>query len=455
MTPGHACRGLNERRIGVALVALCLALGAVTGCTSVRKIFGQESKSDQQAAQLTQLQLRNMRFADEYVGAVVEPVTRFQRDTQDPAARLAAQNWKVSQATSAYTIASGPNPVVNALDMVVLSTLSRMVMEDSWVQETYGERAIPVRDAYRRLESRAWIMVEEFLTDSQVEQLRQVIDDWRERNPNVRAVAYVHFRDFAKSIGYPRSGEGSGGSLFAFLGLDPLSTLDPAVREIAQTRQLAERTIYYAQRVPSLIDMQVERITYSLATMPETRALLADMDRVSKAAEAYAVVVNELPDVLAREREAAIRQFMGELQCSRTRCSALATELRKALEAGPATSDSLQGTLRSFDTVMARFDKPPDASQPPAQPSRPFDITEYGAAARDFAATAKELEMLIGQLEAGTPGIDQLAQRTTANLSDLIDRAFWRLVVLVIVLVGAILLAAIAYRAVAKRLSRA
>jgi hypothetical protein len=33
------------------------------------------------------------------------------------------------------------------------------------------------------------------------------------------------------------------------LGIDPLSGLDPAIREIEQTRALAERTIYYMQRV--------------------------------------------------------------------------------------------------------------------------------------------------------------------------------------------------------------
>ncbi|HSL70575.1 MAG TPA: hypothetical protein VK864_10065 [Longimicrobiales bacterium] len=129
------------------------------------------------------------------------------------------------------------------------------------------------------------------------------------------------------------------------------------------------------------------------------------------------------------------------------------TELRKALEAGTATSDSLQATLRSFDTLMGRFAKPPGA-QPSKTPSRPFDITEYAAAARELAATAKQLEVLVVQLEAGTPGLGQLAQRTTQDLSNLVDRTFWRLVVLIIVLVGATLLAAIAYRVVSKKLSR-
>ena len=36
--------------------------------------------------------------------------------------------------------------------------------------------------------------------------------------------------------------------------------LDPAVREITQSRELAERAIYYMQRTPDLLDMQIERL---------------------------------------------------------------------------------------------------------------------------------------------------------------------------------------------------
>jgi hypothetical protein len=423
------------------------------GCGLFNKMMGG-GKAEQQAAQLQELQLKTMRFADEYVGGVIEGVRRFQAGTQDTSALLASQNWKLNQATSAYTIATGPNPVTNALDMVVLATLSRMVMEDSWVTEKYGELANSIRDEHLRLEPGAWSLAAEFLNEAQMAQLREVIDQWRERNSHVVAVGYVHFRDFAKSIGRPKPGEtGSSGNLFSFLGLDPLSNLDPAVQEIAQTRQLAERTIYYAQRAPNLIDMQVERLTYQLASMPETRDLLGDIDRVSKAAATASQVAAQLPDVLAHEREAAIRQVMGELQSQQEETLALVTELRKALEAGTATSDSLQATLRSFDTLMGRFARPPGA-QPSKTPSRPFDITEYAAAARELATTARQLEVLVVQLEAGTPGLGQLAQRTTQDLSNLVDRTFWRLVVLIIVLVGATLLAAIAYRVVSKKLSR-
>ena len=427
-----------------------------SGCGLISKVTGTQAKAEAQAARLQELQLKVMRYADEYAGAISEPIMRFQNETQNSAERLAAQNWKLAQATSAYTVATGPNPITNALDLVVLATLSRMVMEDSWVGEKYGERAAPLRDAHRALEPGAWALIAEVITEAQVQQLHEVIDEWRRRHPNVRAVANVHFKDFASATGRPRAGEAkSGGSLFGLIGLDPLSNLDPAVKEITQTRYLAERTIYYLQRAPTLLDMQIERLTYQIAAMPETRNALQDVDRVSLAAEAVGKVAEELPDVVAREREAIIRQFMQELAGQQQQMLALVTEVKGALEAGTATSDSLQGTLRGIDTLLVRFDQKGEEPSTPATPAKPFDIADYASAAREFTATAKQLELLVAQLNAGAPGIDQLAQRTTANLNDLIDRAFWRLVVLVIVLIGAILLAAIAYRAVAKRLSRA
>lgn len=424
----------------------------VPGCKMISRMTGVEDKADQRAAQLQELQLKVMRFADEYAGGVIEPVTNFQLATQDANERLRAQSWKLSQATSAYTIASGPNPATNALDLVVLATLSRMVLEDTWVQETYGERAIPLRDAHRRLEPRAWSLVSELLTEAQLQQLHKVIEDWRGKNPQVRAVSYIHFKDFANSIGRPTAAEGqSSGNLFSLFGLDPLSTLDPAVQEIAQTRQLAERTIYYAQRTPTLLDMQIERLTYQLAAMPETRAVLADVDRASLAAQSVGNVATDLPAFLAREREAAIGQFMHELGAQQQQMLALVTELKGALEAGTATSDSVQGTLRGIDTLLGRFDKQGEESPPPAEPAKPFEIADYANAAREFAATAKQLESLVAQLNAGSPQVESLALRAAGELRGVVDYAFWRLVALILIVIGASLAAALAFRYFSRR----
>ncbi len=406
----------------------------------MNKVSGADAARDKRANQVQELQLKVMRFADMYVGGVIEPLQAFQLSTDDPTERLVAQNWKVSQSTSAYTIATGPNPITNALDMVVLATLSRMVVEDSWVKENVGARALPLLNAYRRLEPQARALLVDVLTPEQLVQLDNVMKDWREHNPNVRYVSYVHFADFAKSIGAEDNGQGG---LFQMLGLDPLSNLDPAVREITQTRQLAERAIYYAQRVPNLVDMQVDLLANRVVAMPETRHVLEETAHFGGAAESAARLADDLPNLLAREREAAIRQVMDAINLQAGQMSKLANEMRAALEAGTATSDSLNTTIRSADQLIGRFDKP---KPPGAARGRPFDITEYTAAAAGFAHTANELQQLIATVDRGTPALAQSADRAASNLQAVIDHLLWRATLLGLLLIAGGFGGAIAYR---------
>src|SRR5208283_5307133 len=242
---------------GLAALALC-------GCSTIKHMLHMDrgaQAASQRAQQLLILQFRIMRFADGYVGAIIEPVQHFREASNSPEERFIAQNWLVSQATAAYTIATGPSAVVNALDMVVLATLSRMVIDDDWITERFGERATPLRVAYRSLEAQARDLAKEAVTPDQFAQLQKVIDEWRAQNPHIAAVSYVHFSDFAKSIGHPSPSEvESSTGVFHMLGIDPLSGLDPAVRELAQTREFGERAIFWAQRLPNLVDMQAELV---------------------------------------------------------------------------------------------------------------------------------------------------------------------------------------------------
>lgn len=434
-------------------VALTAAALASCGCSTIIHKFHHDNRAVQRAEQLQILQFRVMRFADEYVGGIIEPLQRFQATTDNAADRLAAQNWKLSQSTAAYTIASGPSAIANALDMLVLATLSRMVIDDAWITERFGERATPLRDVHRRLEAEAQAIARDAVTPAQFTEVERVIIEWREKNPHVLAVSYVHFRDFAKSLGHPSANDDNSASgLFGLLGIDPLSNLDPAVREIAQTRELAERTIYYAQRVPNLVDMQVERLTDQFATTPETIRLLRNVDRATQAAESTGRFAAELPDVLAREREAAIRQFMDAITVETARTRALIVELHGALDAGTATSNSLNATIHSFEQLMAGFEKPKPVNGPPAAPGRPFDITEYTAAAGEVTRAASELEQLIAGIERGGPALAEVSGRAAASMQHVIDHAYWRIAELLALLLLGGTAAALAYRGLARRL---
>jgi hypothetical protein len=90
---------------------------------------------------------------------------------------------------------------------------------------------------------------------------------------------------------------------------------------------------------------------------------------------------------------------------------------------------------------MARF-RVGEQDESRATPGRPFDITEYTAAAAEFTRTAHELTALIDTLERdGVP----LAEVVTGGVEagqGLVDYLFWRTLILGVSLIAVALLAA-------------
>jgi hypothetical protein len=74
---------------------------------------------------LQRLQLDTMRFSDEYRTRVVGAVNQIQATEVTPEQRLLLQTWKVTQVEAVYIDATGPNPALNSVDIVVLAALSR------------------------------------------------------------------------------------------------------------------------------------------------------------------------------------------------------------------------------------------------------------------------------------------------------------------------------------------
>lgn len=421
----------------------CL-LAAVVGCSTVQRMMPRE-ESKVRAAQLQEMQLKVMRFADDYTGRISDPIAKLDLQSTQPDVRLRAHNWRVNQATAAYTIASGANPTINALDMIVLATLSRMVVEDRLLED-YGEPARPLLDAHRHLEQQSWSLVSGVLDAEQVKEVRAAIDRWHAENPTTRSVAQVRFADFAALELRRGKEQQESNGIFGFIGLDPLSNLDPAVRELEQTRQLAERTIYYLQRAPSLLDMEVERLVYQLAAMPEAKQTLANIDRLSLAAEAMGQLSARAPQLIASERQAIISQLSSALHEEQDRLQPLLVSLRDVLNAGTQTSQSVTGTVTALDALVARFqpDEPEPAST--STPKRPFDITEYAATARDLAAAAERVQALLAQLNTSSKDVERVTRAATQEVNGIIDHAFKLALVLIFALGFVAVLCALLYR---------
>jgi hypothetical protein len=333
--------------------------------------------------------------------------------------------------------------------MVVMATLSRMVLDDSWVTEVYGARARPVQQTYHELEGRAWNLLSEgVLTDEQTARLHQIIDQWRAEHPNVKEVAYLHFVDFARSVGAPAAGEEKKpGNLFALVGINPFAGLDPAVQQIAQTRQLAERSIYYLQRMPDLMSMQVEQLTYQYAVLPETRAILTDVNRFSLVGSASDRLVRTLPDMLDTQREGLVKDLMRTLNTESASVGTLAVQLQATLKAGTDTANAVGGALETAQKITSQFAPTPGAPPPPpGQKGPPFDIRQYTAMLAQATLTAREINTLAQNADSMLPIVRGATQDAAARIVAVENHLFMLLVLLVFAAAAAALLAALAYR---------
>ncbi len=437
------------KSLRLAAFAAVIAI-ALSGCGLWAKVTGQERRAQEQARQIEALQQKCERYADRFAGTVLESVRPVVNRTEDPQTHSQLSYWALTQLNSAYTIATGPSPILCQLDFVVLATLSRMVVEDTLV-ELDGDVLSEIPAVYRKLEQEAWTNAAAILTAQQLEELKVLIADWRAQNPKVSLVGFVHFAEFAQAAGWQPQAQAASGSLFGLLGLDPLAGLDPAVRQIEQTRLLAERVIFYMQRVPYLVDLQTERVIAQATLAPEVERANASLERASRAMLQFADVTARLPADFARERDELLRQLSGEMLRQEAELRELLAQLQTTLAAGSDTAAAVDTAVVSLDRLLARF---PRREPGQAAAGRPFDITEYSAAAAEFTATARQLTELMEAL--GKEG-EPLAAAVSGGVAagrDLVDYLFWRALLLGLLLIAGAVLAALAYRAIAGRLAR-
>jgi hypothetical protein len=413
------------------------------------------------------LQAGVMRFADTFASRIYQATQEFADKAGTPEARIEALTWSVRQSTSAFTVATGPNARVNLLDMVVLVTLGRMVHEEYLLPKVWGEVDRPMLDAFQSLEKDIWDVAVQMLTPAQQDELRALLREWRDKNPDMSGTAFVRlpaFEDLLK-VSLEAKKE-SGGGLGDLLSVDPLAGLEPAVRELEQTRLFAERTMFYVQRAPILLSTQVQLLTMKLARLPETRSVLDDSQRISLAAASIADTAAKLPDAVRVEREAAVKQIGEELAAQRQGLIAdlekseaptrkILTDAKATLDAGTQMSTALQGAIGSFDKMLGHFEKgepdPGAPPPPPAEPGRPFDIREYGDAATRIGDSLKELNAVVTSLDHSLPQVQRAVDEAAQRGDQTIDHAYERGIQLGVLLIVLAAVAALVVRWISAR----
>lgn len=257
----------------------------------------------------SELQSQIMSFADRFmarVGGSTADYVYVKGYATTPLIRMAVQQRKLNSCSAAVSIAGGSNPEVAMLDMVVLVTLLRLTIEEVWIPKKLVPNGQILLDAYIELEKDIWSIATEVLSKEQADELRNLIDEWHKKNINALVgVTSIRFGDFAKKRRQStlfKDGKASGF----------LKAVSEANKEIEQTRILAERTIFMAERQPTLIRWQVEQIFFDLAMEPELGDLLNSSADIGRAARRISMTVEKMPGIITAERKAAIEQtFQG------------------------------------------------------------------------------------------------------------------------------------------------
>ncbi len=450
--PSHPRRGLPVWCLLLALLGLC-----GSGCRLVQQaanVPGQAVRAvtpghqDAPAVDPVELQQTLLRFTDEYTTRMYAGINRLQHGTNAPD-QAEVLNWKISLGTESCAIASGPNPVADVLDMTIFVTVTRLALEEHWVPNVYGESARPLLESCRGSESNIWQIADTFLTPAQQGELRQAIQVWHDHNPLPESVLAARAVSFASQVAQAsHTGSAKPGSVFNLLLLDPLSGLDPALQEVAQTRLFAERALYVTQKMPLLLRWQTELLSYNATQLPALQQVISNSTQIASTLDRYADIAEKLPAQVSAERAAILQSLHSQEQ-----------EVTALLTNGTAMSSSLNTTLTTFDGLMKRFGVgETNAAGPPPTNAEPFRIQDYTQTAAQLEAAARQLNELLLTLDQtiGSTNIANLTAQITPvfrqaqNTSqDVVNDAFRKALLLVV----AILLAALTYRFLAPRLA--
>ncbi len=433
---------------------------------------------------MTEVELQSdlMSYADRFASILIQSFEDF--DAQGPTlkARRFVLGDVVYSLSSVFTIAADPNPQVALLDMIAVTTLGRIIYEDNIIQ-MYGEKIEIMIEGFQELETDIWQISSKVLTNEQQQELRKLIFQWRKQNPSKVVYNYIRFSDFAA--------ERRKSTLVKKRKTDGIfKSVKQATEQVEEMRMLAERGIFLGTRLPLLTGTFAEAWMSQLIANPEFKKIQDDIHSFSLVSQRMADVAEQMPDQMMKElskirwhtvnqvmkevtkwsdvtldkvmekvaieREAFISQFMdrlfGEkesmlqgLVAEEQRLTALVTEFRQTITEG----NNLLGTV---NTLTDKF----NIGGPSAESvdSKPFDFKEYQDAIAEVTTLVESTNKLVD-----TVGLAQLLPELVKAIDqvgnegeELIDHSFRQAILLMLIAMGAYILARLIYSYLNKKL---
>ncbi len=459
---------MARKRINRSL-PLGLALGAAILMVCGVGHAAKQKKTVEYVVTEAELQLELMSYADRYAAVVTQVIDDVEWLGPPPETRRAILGDVVYSAAAAFTIAADPEPQVALLDMVVMTTLGRMVYEDYW-RPRLGEPADVAIAAFQKLERDIWTVAAPILSEDQQQELRERIATFHADNPELSTFSHLRFADFPSKRASSTLKKKKSGGIFG--------SVRNITDQVEQTRIMAERAMYLSTRLPLLTggfaDIWVSRLSFN----PAIEELREDVHTFALVSDRLATVAEQLPEQLATERNDTIEQLVREATTLRYEAiehmmKGIAEEREEILRQFIAEEEQLGGLLTelrhtlteantltvSVDTLAQRFDV--GASTEPGEPAEDFDIEDYRRTIVDAGTVVEQLNGLVQSTEGllNSPGADRLMPGLIEAINeagetseDLVDHSFIRAALLILFALIGYVIARLCYRWLALRM---
>lgn len=366
------------------------------------------SKKVSKEVKISEQQLRSnlADFADRASTVMGQIAMTFKGDTLPPDIRLRILYDMTYTLSAVYVLAADQNPLSALFDMTVFISVGRIIYEERHLPK-YGKAIGPVVKGYQVIEDDIWQVVRNVLSEAQQNELRDMITERSKKFPDFINFTSLRFKDFEAIRATSFSKDVESGGLLA-----PVSK---ATQQIEETRELAERALFLATRLP-LMGGNFMNVWLSLwMTNPEVYNTITSLNILSSSMQKLLPLVETMPtqieqmsakilnntmDRFAIERQNIIQDLASEEQ----RLRGLVLEVQK-------TVTGSQNLVNSIDGLAARVGFSPD------KPVN-IDIEAYRNTATELKELSQGLATTVTLLDkvVSYPEIKQLLP----NLNDAI-----------------------------------
>jgi hypothetical protein len=257
------------------------------------------------AAQAQGLQSSVMALADTAMQRIASEIN-LARSGTTPEARRDEMSSRLALSSSIVAIAMQPDPVDALADMLTFATLTADAQRVAAMGKPIDSYEARLSRALHQNEVDAWRVAERWVNEPTRAAFRERILSWSGSRGSAAEVAFVRLADLKRT---------GSTSIESDSGL--FDSLHAATQQIDQTRLLAERSLFLAQRIPFLMRWQAEVYTGNALATREAQQTQAQIEQMSAIMETVSGLLAGMAQQLSTERQAALVDLFGHIEAER------------------------------------------------------------------------------------------------------------------------------------------